>query len=128
MHWGLWNWTLRVQHDQRNRTGTRWANLLDIEENGPTLFNKQRKDKTQNEEFEEVNTVNNLKILNKQENSTNQKNVRPRASCIFTLEDDIGSKQEYLGLLDAGSTKSLISEDLNTSVTNHDWFRSYQNY
>ena len=50
-------------------------------------------------------------------------NKKARASVIFSLEDKNGKKEEFLGLLDTGSTGGLISQEL---VTKYD-FKCKQN-
>ena len=59
---------------------------------------------------EENNIVNNVKQLRKYSEQKDN-DFKVKVCCIFTLTKQ-GKKREYLGLLDTGSTKSLISAEL----------------
>ena len=61
-------------------------------------------------EKEENNIVDNVKQLRKYSEQKNN-DLKVKVCCIFTLTKQ-GKEREYLGLLDTGSTKSLISSEL----------------
>lgn len=57
--------------------------------------------------------------VKKEENNIDKKypenvnnSTKVKVSCIFTLMNEKGQRNEYLGLLDTTSTKSLISKEL----------------
>ena len=86
------------------------THLIQYEEEFPTLFDEDVPMKTINtkEENDIVNNVRPLEQSSKREND----NPKVKVCCVFTLTGKEGKKKEYLGLLDTGSTKSLISAEL----------------
>ena len=61
-----------------------------------------------NKYIKEMNIVN----LQRKEKGTKEITGTLRASCSFTLMDEKGKRIKYLGLLDTGSTGSLMSKEL----------------
>ena len=90
--------------------------LIQYEEKTPILFDEDVPMKKINTK-EENNIVNNVRHLEKHSKRKND-NSNVKVCCVFTLTRKEGKKKEYLGLLDTGSTKSLISAEL---VKNMKW-------
>ena len=65
-------------------------------------------DDNTNKDIKEMNIVN----LQRKEKGTKEITGTLRASCSFTLMDEKGKRIKYLGLLDTGSTGSLMSKEL----------------
>jgi len=83
------------------------VNLIKEDEEAPTLSEEDILPVKK----EENNIVNNIRSIKKYPENVNN-STKVKVSCIFTLVNEKGQRNEYLGLLDTGSTKSLISEEL----------------
>ena len=83
------------------------VNLIEEDEEAPTLFNDDFLPK----KSEENNVVKNVKTIKKYSKNINN-STKIKVSCIFILMNEKGERKEYLGLLVSGSTKSLNSEEL----------------
>ena len=83
------------------------VNLIKEDEEAPTLFEEDILPVKK----EENNIVNNIRSIKKYPENVNN-STKVKVSCIFTLVNEKGQRNEYLGLLDTGSTKSLISKEL----------------
>ena len=83
------------------------VNLIEDDEEPPTLFEED----IPIVKKEENNIVTNTRAIKRyMENANNSTKVK--VSCIFTLTNEKGWRNKYLGLLDTGSTKSLINKEL----------------
>ena len=92
----------------------------------PTDRDEEKPDKeSEVNNSEETNIVNNIRAIKTQTNEITSNKVR--VSCIFSLKNKKGERKEYLGLLDTGSTRGLINEDvvqdheLETEDDNGSW-------